>query len=311
MNTYLVTQATGRQSQWTIKHLLAAGAKVHAVVRNLEKLPTVLNEANVTVFKGESTDSEAVFEAAQGCKGAFLNTFPYPPGIEAQQATSIVEACKKAGVETIVASTTFNTGDKALWDNNVTKEIGLHGYYESKALVEDVVRGAGFQSYTILRPSFIHFDYLLPSVYMNYPTLPIDGTLLHSLDDGVPIAHTDAHDIGKYAAAALQNPEKFDREEIDLANEFLTPVEVGEILKKASGKDIQVRKRTGLEMEEANDTVGLHKFHAWINTRDLKHGPERTKAVQAKFGILFTSLESALQRENTSLLECLANVKQG
>ncbi|CAG9951317.1 unnamed protein product [Clonostachys rosea f. rosea IK726] len=310
MSTYLVTQATGRQSQWTIRHLLAAGANVHAVVRNPETLPAILNEANVTVFKGESTDSEAIFKAAQGCKGAFLNTFPYPPGIEAQQATSVVEACKKAGVETIVASTTFNTGDKALWDNTVTKEIGLHGYYQSKALVEDIVRGAGFQAYTILRPSFIHFDYLLPSVYMNYPTLPVDGILVHSLNDGVPIAHTDAYDIGKYAAAALQDPEKFGGEEIDLANEFLTPAESGEILKKVSGKDIQARKRTELEMEEASNNVGLHKFHAWINTRDLKHGPERTKAVQAKFGIPLNSLESALQREKAALLECLANVKQ-
>jgi uncharacterized protein YbjT (DUF2867 family) len=310
MSTYLVTQATGRQSQWTIRHLLAAGANVHAVVRNPETLPAILNEANVTVFKGESTDSEAIFKAAQGCKGAFLNTFPYPPGIEAQQATSVVEACKKAGVETIVASTTFNTGDKALWDNTVTKEIGLHGYYQSKALVEDIVRGAGFQAYTILRPSFIHFDYLLPSVYMNYPTLPVDGILVHSLNDGVPIAHTDAYDIGKYAAAALQDPEKFGGEEIDLANEFLTPAESGEILKKVSGKDIQARKRTELEMEEASNNVGLHKFHAWINTRDLKHGPQRTKAVQAKFGIPLNSLESALQREKAALLECLANVKQ-
>ncbi|CAI6014032.1 unnamed protein product [Clonostachys chloroleuca] len=281
MSTYLVTQATGRQSQWTIKHLLAAGAIVHAV------LPAILNEANVTVFKGENTDSEA---------GAFLNTFPYPPGIEAQQATTVVEACKKAGVEIIVASTTFNTGDKALWDNTVTKEIGLHGYYQSKALVEDIVRGAGFQAYTILRPSSIHFDYLLPSVYMNYPTLPVDGILLHSLDDEVPIAHTNACDIGKYAAAALQDPEKF--------------VEAAEILKRVSGKDIQARKRTELEMEEASNTVGLHKFHAWINTRDLKHGPERTKAVQAEFGIPFNSLESAFQREKAALLECLANVKQ-
>ncbi|CAH0023588.1 unnamed protein product [Clonostachys rhizophaga] len=291
MSTYLVTQATGRQSQWIIRHLLAAGANVHAVVRNPEKLPAILNEANVTVFKGESTDSEAVFKAAQGCKGAFLNTFPYPPGIEAQQATTVVEACKKAGVETIVASTTFNTGDKDLWDN--TKEIGLHGYYQSKALVEDILRGAGFQG-----------------LYMNYPTLPVDGIFLHSLNDGVPIAHTDACDIGKYAAAALQDAEKFGGEEIDLANEFLTPLEVGEILKKVSGKDIQARKRTEIEMEEANNAVGLHKFHAWINTRDLKHGPERTKAVQAKFGIPFNSLESALQREKVALLECLANVKQ-
>jgi uncharacterized protein YbjT (DUF2867 family) len=42
MATYLITQATGVQALLTIGNLLAAGAKVHALVRDPLKIPDVL-----------------------------------------------------------------------------------------------------------------------------------------------------------------------------------------------------------------------------------------------------------------------------
>lgn len=188
MAIYLVTQATGQQSQLVITYLLEAGATVHAVVRDPQKIPPVLERPGITVFKGESNNFEAIFQAAQGCIGVFLNTFPIP-GLEGQQAKTVVEACKKAGVETIVASTTMGTGNKAMWDNAETEECQLRDYYRSKAEVEDAVRGAGFKAYTILRPGFIDFDYLLPSAPHNYPELPVTGELVHSFDDGAGMVH--------------------------------------------------------------------------------------------------------------------------
>ncbi|KAK6069915.1 NmrA-like family protein [Seiridium cupressi] len=84
-----------------------------------------------------SNDFEAVFEAAQGCKGVSLNTYPIP-GLETHQATTVTEVCQKAGVKSIVSSSTFFTGYRALWDDQVTEEIGLRGYYLSKAKVEGI-----------------------------------------------------------------------------------------------------------------------------------------------------------------------------
>ncbi|GFP57679.1 NmrA-like family domain-containing oxidoreductase malD [Trichoderma asperellum] len=148
MATYLVTQATGQQSQMVITYLLAAGAKVHAVVRDPLKIPSALDKQGITIFKGESTNFEEIFQAAQGCQGAFLNTFPIP-GLEAQQAKTVVEACKKAGIESIVAATTVTVGNKAMWDDAATKEVGLREYFLSKAEVEEAVRNGNFKTYTI------------------------------------------------------------------------------------------------------------------------------------------------------------------
>lgn len=304
MATFLVTQATGYQSRWTITHLLEAGAKVHAVVRNAQKIPPLLQNPAVTVFQGESNEFESISRAAQGCQAVFLNTFPIP-GLETQQAQTVVDACKSAGLKGIVLATTFCTGYRTIWDDTATKDCQLHDYYTSKAAIEDIVRRAGFEAYTILRPAFIHFDYLLPHSQFNFPRLASDGELDHFYNDNARMPQTDAHDVGKYAAAALQNPAKFRNQEIELANENLTINEVCEILARVSGKDVRVKKHASEGIEAAKITVMAQRFHQWANVKDFSTAVEAAKEAQVKFGITFTPLEKALRRERDSLLESL------
>ncbi|EOO04196.1 putative family protein [Phaeoacremonium minimum UCRPA7] len=303
MATYLITQATGQQSRWVITHLLAAGASVHAVVRNLQKVPAALNKPGITLFEGESTNFDAIYKAAQGCKGAFLNTFPIP-GVEAQQAKTVVEACKKAGVEAIVASTTFCTGNKEIWSDAATEKVGLVGYYTSKAAVEEAVRNAGL-TYTIVRPAVIHWDHFLPSVLHNFPALPVTGELDHAFDEGSRMAQTDGNDVGRYAAAALLNPAKFGGQEIDLGNENLTIEEVRDILARVSGRAVRVRKKTPAEIEAAAATVSGQRFQVWANSKDFTDVVKAAAKARAKFGMPLTSLEDALRRDKAQLLECL------
>ncbi|OAQ67193.1 NmrA-like family protein [Pochonia chlamydosporia 170] len=303
MSTYLVTQATGGQSQWVITHLLAASLKVHAVVRNTQKVPPVLKSPGVTLFQGESTDFDVILKAAQGCKAAFLNTFPIP-GLEAQQAKTIVEACEKAGVESIVAATTFTTGKRAFWDDEKTDECQLREYFVSKAQVEDIVRGGNFKAYTILRPAILHQDFLLPGAYQNYPKLP-QGILDHAFNDGVKAPFTDAQDVGRYAAAAMQDPAKFAGQEIDLATEALTMEEAHDILTKVSGREVGLRRKTPEEEEEAKAAIFGQRFQLFANVKDFSAHVVVGKELEEKFGIPYTPLLASLQRDKARLLECL------
>lgn len=304
MTTYLITQATGQQSRWVISHLLAAGSKIHAVVRDLQKVPPSLQDPSITLFQGESKNFEDMFKAAQGCTGAFLNTFPYP-GLEALQAKTVVEACQKAGIERIVVATTHGTAIKAMWDDEATKEINLHQYFSSKATVEEIVRAGGFKAYTIVRPAVIHHDFFVPGCYGNFPRLPTHGELDHLLEDGAKVPYTDANDIGKYVAAALQDPAKFASQEINLGNELLTIEEVRDILTKVSGRQVRATKRTQKEVEEMGISVFGQAFHLMSNIKDMSWTTATAKEVQEKFGIPFTSLEAAVQRDRALLLECL------
>ncbi|KAI0812178.1 NmrA family protein [Xylaria sp. FL0064] len=300
MATYLITQATGQQGQWIIRHLLATGAKVHAIVRDPSKIPDVLKSPGVTVFKGESVNFDEVFQAAQGCKAVYLNTFPIP-GLETQQAKTIVEASKKAGIKSVVACTTMGAGNKEIWDDAITRECYLHDYYASKAAVEDIVRGAGFEAWTILRPAFIHVDFMVPNTYGNFPRLPTHGELVHRFNDGVGMGYTDASDIGKYATAALQDPAKFGGQEIELVNESLTIEEVRDILVRVTGRNVTTRK---FSLENDEQVTG-QLFQLFANFKDFGPIFSAAREAQAKFGIHFTPLEEALRRDKSRLLETL------
>ena len=303
MATYLITQATGQQSVWVITHLLAAGLKAHAVVRDPSKsLPPVLSQPGVKVFKGDSADFDSIYQAAQGCKGAFLNTVPFP-GLETQQAKTIVEACKKAGVETVVASTTSGADDRSLWDDEVTRESGLYEYYVSKAEVEDVVRTGGLKTYTILRGGFMHFDYFLPSVAQNFPEFPLKGELRHPSNDETRLPHIDGSDLGKYVVAAFQDPEKFNGQELTLVNENLTIAEARDIIEKVSGRKVKLVKRSPEETKETLVAVTGQRFPFWANHKDFSSTITAAKAKLAEFGIPLTSLEDSLTRDKSRLLE--------
>ncbi|KAF4984018.1 hypothetical protein FZEAL_723 [Fusarium zealandicum] len=255
MATYLITQATGQQSQWTIKHLLEAGAKIHAVVRDLEKVPSALKEPSITLFQGESEDFDDILKAVLGCKGVFLNTVPFQ-GLETLQAKTVVEAFEQ-----------------------------LHEYFASKAEVEDIVRAGNFKSRTILRPAVIHHDFLLPGAYGNFPRLPTHGEIDDLLIDGAKVPYTDSYDVGKYAASALQDPAKLGGQEIDLANELLDFQQVREILIRISGREVRVAKRTPEEVEQIGNSVFGQKFQLFANFKDLSSLLGVAKEVQAKFVI--------------------------
>ncbi|KAH7236745.1 uncharacterized protein BKA55DRAFT_543392 [Fusarium redolens] len=310
MSTYLVTQATGQQSQWVIKHLLKAGHKIHAVVRNIEKVPTLLNDSNITLFQGESKNFDDVFNAARGCEAAFLNTVSFP-GLELLQAKTIVEACEKAGVKNLVAATVICADRKDIWENEGVKAVPhLHGYYTSKYEVESIVRAGKFESYTILRPALIHYDFFIPGVYNNFPRLPTEGEIDDLFTGGAKFPYTDAHDVGKYAAAALQDHTRFRNQEIDLGNELLDFEQVRDILVKVSGGDVGVVKRTFEEVEKLGISVHGHMFQYFANMKPFGFIEGQAKQIQDKFGIPFTSLEGALRRDKVRLMECIPAKKE-
>ncbi|KAK8019078.1 hypothetical protein PG990_004216 [Apiospora arundinis] len=289
-STYLITQATGGQSGWVITHLLAAGAKVHAMVRNLNKeLPAVLREPGVTLFEGDSTNSDAIYQAAQGCQGVFLNTVPYPPGLEVQQAKTVLAAARKAGVATVVSSSTIGTDEAALRASDAVRDCGLAGYYASKHEAEELVRAAGFEAYTIVRPAVIHYDLC---------------TARH-------LENTPGSAATYVAAALLAGPTgKFANQEIDMCHELFDFDEVAALLNKVAGKkDVKAVKRTVEELKAMDAFVFGEAFHLLANAYDFSsHGGAAAAGVQAKFGIPFTSLEAALTRDKASLLETLTNV---
>lgn len=144
---------TGNWPAKLVGHQTSTRSRRQGACRRMRssKEPDLLREPGITLLQGESRNLGDILTAVQGCQGAFLNTVPSPCP-EALQAKTVVLACQRAGVENMFAATTFYTGNNDMWNDNETKEIQLHGYFSSKAEVEDIVRAVPMDSRPI--PSF-------------------------------------------------------------------------------------------------------------------------------------------------------------
>ncbi|KAL5878031.1 hypothetical protein ACKVWC_007176 [Pyricularia oryzae] len=305
MSTFLVVQATGGQSQWVITHLLKSGAKVHALVRDVNKpLPAILKAEGVTLFQGEALDSDAVYAAAKSTTGVFLNTFTSET--EIQQAESVIEGARRAGVETIVASTAIGSGDKTVLESEHTKNSGLHMYYVNKNGIEEAVKKGGFKSWTILHPAYIHFDIFTPRNAFNFPRMP-QGILDHVLDAGRKIAHTDASDIGRYATAALTDPAKFNGEIVELGL-AMDCDEMAAGLSKVSGKKVEAVRYTFEEARKAGVFQFGMAFQLLANGFDFSDLAGAGLRNQEKYGMGLMTFEESMVRDKEELMSTLVAV---
>lgn len=109
-----------------------------------------------------------------------------------------------------------------------------------------------------------------------------------------------ARDIGAFAVAAFNDPERFARKEIDLAAESLTMTEVAAVYSDLLGQEIQAVHLSG---EEA--LAGLPKMvvdgHLW----DDVEGYRVDIAAAAKWGIPLTSLRAFATAHRETLRDVL------
>lgn len=298
--SFLITAATGRQGGSAARILLARGATVHALVRNRNSPAAVeLETLGSVLFEGDFDNVPAIQAAAAGVTGIFLNLWPTPkPEDQLSQAKSFIDAAKQANSSTIVVSTAFLTGRPELW----TGVDGLEAYYTGKAIVEDAVRQAGLPSYSILRPSFLMHNYLVPDSQYHFPELAPKGILAHAYKAGRRMPHLDAADVGKFAAEALLNPEAFNGHEIELGFQNLTPEEAADAIRQVSGRPIPVHRRTDEEITAQRHLLHTLPFQELANEKDLTIDGEY---LQNKYGVTLTTFQNFLGSEAVHLLKSL------
>lgn len=310
MATYLVTGATGQQGGAVVTHLLSAGLKVHAVVRNPSSpASTALKEKGVTLFEGTHESPDEPFRtAAKGCTGVFLNLSVFEPGTARKQADAVINAIKAGGGSTltsIVLSSTSRT-DEMSSDPAIPAKAHpwLGQYYTAKSEVEAAVRESGIESYTILRPPVLNHDYLLPASATDhtFPELPREGLLVSSLKEGLTMPYLDPDDIGKFTVAAFQNPAKFNGHGFDLAGDNLTPEQARDVLAGVSGVEITFHRRTDREMEEAMATRFFQAFERLSNNVPCSVD---IKAVEEKYGLKMVTFKEYMEKNKEKLLDSL------
>ncbi|SFR61188.1 NmrA/HSCARG family protein [Halogeometricum limi] len=222
----LVAGSTGTQGGSVVDQLLSGAYgeyDVYGLTRDVDSdAARALETRGVTMLEGDLTDAERMRECCEGMDAVFCVTTFFEAGtdVETEQGVTLAEAAKQAGVERFVLSSVGRADEAPL------------AHFASKARVEDRVKELGFD-YTIIRPVFF-----MQNLTQFYGEELARGTLSIPMASDTPLALVDATDIGKTAAMALANPERFVGETIELAGDNRTPAEIAAALSTVLGHEI-------------------------------------------------------------------------
>ncbi|MEV8377943.1 NmrA/HSCARG family protein [Kribbella sp. NPDC056861] len=292
----MVTGATGKQGGATARALLAAGVPVRALVRDPSTDRAKAVEAlGAELVTGDLLDRDSVIAAAKGARAVFSVQMPAFTGEgfdhagEVAQGTNLVEAAQAAGVRQFVHTSVTGAGQH-------TQEPGwAEGRWASaeptmtaKAAIQDLVREAGFQHWTLLKPGFF-MENFFPSVRFLFPR-GIEGGLVSVLNPETKVSLVAVDDIGAAAAAAFTAPERFHQVELELASDYLSMTEIAEVLSRALGAQLSAPDLN----EEQALAAGMPEMgasHERLNVTGMPARPEYAR----ELGISLTSFDDWAQ----------------
>jgi uncharacterized protein YbjT (DUF2867 family) len=293
----LVTAATGRQGGATARALLAAGtATVRVLVRNRGAANAqALEQAGAELVVGDLDDPASLRAACAGARAVFSMQAPIvsATGVdfskERRQGTNLVEAALAEGVHTFVHTATSGVGDHRNVEGWAEGRWKSHeDYWENKLATCELVRSAGFQSWTII----------LPATFMDHAMLDPAGfaggsRLITVIRTDRPLALIAPDDVGKAAAAAIEDPDKFNGVTLQLAGELLTQPQILEILSRLDGKKYDLQWGTPEEAITAGLHPGVAHGLAYMNVAPVLARPELARS----YGLSPMSFESWARRQ--------------
>ncbi len=223
----LVIGATGNQGGGLVGHLLSS-KDWH--VRGLTRSPQgekaqALAQRGVEIVAGNMDDVASLDAAMQGVYGVFSvqdQAAEDDPMHEARQGIAIADAAKRAGVSHLVYTASCGAKEP---NRGVT-------YWDAKIEVMAHVRQLGIP-YTILRPVSFAENYVADRKGID------NGVIRGMLTPDKTLQVISGHDIGAYAAAAFNNPDVYEGQEIDIAAETLTMTDIAAALSRVTGHDVR------------------------------------------------------------------------
>ncbi|MEE6174935.1 NmrA/HSCARG family protein [Mycobacterium sp. 050134] len=276
----LVTGATGAQGGAVVDALLAQGAEVRALVRNPSSASAAaLAEAGVELVKGDFDDGDSLAEAASGAVGVFsvqMATSPKDLDGELRTGKLLIDAARRAGVGIFVHTSVARAGEERNfvgWD----EKRWWPPYWEGKSAVNQAVKAAGFPHWVILKPAFMMDNFIPPKAAWLFPSLA-RGEIATALQSETRMDLIAAADVGRFAAAAFDDPKRWDRQEIDLAAVSLTMDEVASSISKATGRTVTARALPPEEAITAGNSALVTGSQEWANVEGYRVDLDRARS---------------------------------
>jgi uncharacterized protein YbjT (DUF2867 family) len=285
---FFVVGGTGTQGGFTARHLLQAGARVRALVRDpLSEKARLLESLGAELVQGDLNDAEALLPALEGVAGVFSVLRPDDgTDSELRQGLGLVAAAKRAGVPHFVHSSVCQVDEREDFPGWASGRWSQK-YWNDKWAIEEAVRGADFARWTILRPSFILQNLLPPKAMVLYPQLS-RGELLAPIDADAPVQVIAGEDIGRFGAAALLDPARFDGETIELSAGTMTIGEMAATLSETLNLDVRPNSVSADEALAAGMPAPWVRSQEWIN----EAGYNVDESLLPEYGVPLTSFAS-------------------
>lgn len=288
----LVTGATGKQGGAAARALLAAGKRVRALVRDPASARARTIEASgAELVTGDLLDRDSVTRAAEGARAVFSVQIPpateegFDFGLEMVQGINLIEAARAAGVSHFVQSTAGGVGEHTGFPGWAQgRWAHMEPYYTAKSRVQNRLRDADFPYWTLLKPGF-YMDNLLPAMRFFFPR-GIEGGLVTVVKPGTMMSLVAVADIGAAAAAAITEPERFNKVELELASDYLSMTEIAEVLTRVLGVSLSAPDMT---VEQAI-AAGMPPMGAGHELHNVVGQPGRPQYAR-DLGIPLTSFE--------------------
>jgi uncharacterized protein YbjT (DUF2867 family) len=295
-----VAGATGTVGGAVARNLLKHDISVQALARNPDSISAQeMRRLGVKLVAGNYDDESALTEALNGCDGVLLNLSPdfFDHQWERKVAQKIMTTAKNSGVKHFIYSGGLATVEPEKLENWDAKSF-VATVLLSKQAIENEVRQAGFESWTILRPGSFMANYILPLVAV-YPDLVRNNRFVTAFTREQPQPLVDPNDIGKFAVAAYLEPQRFHAKEIEIAGERLTIDETMQKLSKATGRNFEVVYLSNEEIMAQKDT------NPFIAGQFISRGYENlVKLEEVKaWGIPLGTFDQFLERESGRVKE--------
>jgi uncharacterized protein YbjT (DUF2867 family) len=262
----LVIGATGAQGGATARHLLAAGHNVRFLTRDpASPASRALIEKNAQAVQGDFEDPRSLETAMEGVESVFSVTLPDYTGTDSERrhGYALVNAARRAGVPQFVHTSVAQAGNHEGFPG--WSEGRWHRkYWTDKWDVEEAVRSAGFELWTVLQPAFMMDNFCEPKVRAMFPHLR-EGVLLSALLPDTRLDLVAADDVGALAASAIADPLRWNGETVPLATEKLTMSEVAHRLGRILDARVDVSHVSPAEAKARGLGPGWVKAQEWIN----------------------------------------------
>ncbi|CAN5199510.1 NmrA/HSCARG family protein [soil metagenome] len=248
--TIFVTGATGNQGGAVARHLLFNNFKVKALTRHQNSEAAVrLQKAGAEVVQGDLNDPSSFKKHLQDVAGLFsVQTFTDGTEKEIKQGKMLIDLSKEYNIPHFVYASV----------KGADLSTGIP-HWESKFIIENYLKKSGI-SYTILRPSSLFENFLIPDVCSRI----LKGKLVSPINKDIRQQFISADDIGKIVVKVFSDSLKYKDQVIELASEEMDQQQAAAVFSEVLGKKITYQK---LPMIITRLVMGkdLYKMFRWIN----------------------------------------------